>query len=77
MDARSVLLMVNGHNKASALRHGVEGGIRRCGRFLPADAPEGNHRAPMMLPAENSKCRHTAIFKDIEKDNLDPSTQLR
>ncbi len=27
MDARSVLLMVNGHNKARALRHGVEGGI--------------------------------------------------
>ena len=27
MDARSVLLLVNGHNKARALRHGVEGGI--------------------------------------------------
>ena len=27
MDARSVMLLVNGHNKARALRHGVEGGI--------------------------------------------------
>ncbi len=27
MDARSVMLMVNGHNKARALHHGVEGGI--------------------------------------------------
>ena len=27
MDARSVLLLVNGHNKARALRHGVEGGV--------------------------------------------------
>lgn len=27
MAARSVLLIVNGHNKARALKHGVEGGI--------------------------------------------------
>ena len=27
MDARSVMLLVNGHNKARALKHGVEGGI--------------------------------------------------
>ena len=27
MDARSVMLLVNGHNKARALQHGVEGGV--------------------------------------------------
>ena len=27
MDARSVMLLVNGHNKARALHHGVEGGV--------------------------------------------------
>lgn len=27
MDARSVMLLVNGHNKARALKHGVEGGV--------------------------------------------------
>ncbi len=77
MDARSVLLMVNGHNKARALRHGVEGGISQ---MWTISALQMHPKA--IIVADDAACGELKVqtyryFKDIEKDNLDPSTQLR
>lgn len=76
MDAKKVLLLVNGHNKARALHHGVEGGISQMWTIS----------ALQMHPAAVIVCDEAATdelkvgtyryFKDIESANLDPSTQL-
>ena len=35
LSAHEVLIIRNGHNKARALQHAVEGGITRCGQSVP------------------------------------------
>ena len=69
--------MVNGHNKARALRHGVEGGISQ---MWTISALQMHPKA--IIVADDAACGELKVqtyryFKDIEKDNLDPSTQLR
>ena len=70
MDARSVLLMVNGHNKARALRHGVEGGISQ---MWTISALQMHPKA--IIVADDAACGELKVqtyryFKDIEKDSL-------
>ncbi|MBD5225843.1 MAG: glucosamine-6-phosphate deaminase [Bacteroidales bacterium] len=76
MDARSVLLLVNGHNKARALRHGVEGGISQ---MWTISALQLHPKA--IIVADDAACGELKVqtyryFLDIEKNNLDPDTQL-
>ena len=76
MAARSVMLMVNGHNKARALRHGVEGGISQ---MWTISALQMHPKA--IIVADDAACAELTVgtyryFLDIEKDNLDPDTQL-
>ncbi len=76
MDARSVLLLVNGHNKARALKHGVEGGISQ---MWTISALQLHPKA--IIVADDAACGELKVqtyryFLDIEKDNLDPATQL-
>lgn len=76
MDARSVLLMVNGHNKARALRHGVEGGVSQ---MWTISALQLHPKA--IIVADDAACGELKVdtyryFKDIEGSNLDPATQL-
>lgn len=76
MSARSVMLMVNGHNKARALRHGVEGGISQ---MWTISALQLHPHA--IIVADDAACAELKVqtyryFKDIEKDNLDPASQL-
>lgn len=76
MDARSVLLLVNGHNKARALRHGVEGGVSQMWTISALQL----HPSAIIV-ADDSACAELQVqtyryFRDIEKPNLDPSTQL-
>ncbi len=76
MAARSVMLMVNGHNKARALRHGVEGGISQ---MWTISALQMHPKA--IIVADEAACEELKVgtyryFKDIEKANLDPDTQL-
>ncbi|MGL5682142.1 MAG: glucosamine-6-phosphate deaminase [Marinifilaceae bacterium] len=76
MDAKEVLILVNGHNKARALQHGVEGGISQMWTIS----------ALQMHPKSIIVCDDAATaelkvgtykyFLDIEKDNLDPATLL-
>ena len=76
MDARSVLLLVNGHNKARALRHGVEGGVSQMWTISALQL----HPSAIIV-ADDAACAELQVqtyryFRDIEKSNLDPSTQL-
>lgn len=76
MDARSVMLMVNGHNKARALKHGVEGGISQ---MWTISALQMHPKA--IIVCDEDACGELKVdtyryFKDIEKNNLDPDTQL-
>ena len=76
MDAKSVMLMINGHNKARALKHGVEGGISQ---MWTISALQMHPKA--IIVADDAACGELKVdtyryFKDIEKANLDPATQL-
>lgn len=77
MAARSVMLIVNGHNKARALKHGVEGGISQ---MWTISALQMHPKA--LIIADEEACAELKVstyryFKDIESANLDPASQLR
>lgn len=70
MAARSVMLIVNGHNKARALKHGVEGGISQ---MWTISALQMHPKA--IIVADEDACGELKVdtyryFKDIEKNNL-------
>ncbi|MDE6311192.1 MAG: glucosamine-6-phosphate deaminase [Muribaculaceae bacterium] len=70
MAARSVMLIVNGHNKARALKHGVEGGISQ---MWTISALQMHPKA--IIVADEDACGELKVdtyryFKDIEKGNL-------
>ncbi len=70
MAARSVMLIVNGHNKARALKHGVEGGISQ---MWTISALQMHPQA--IIVADEAACGELKVdtyryFKDIEKDNI-------
>ena len=54
MDARSVMLMVNGHNKARALHHGVEGGISQQWTISALQMHPKAIIVCMKMPVQNS-----------------------
>lgn len=77
MDARSVLLIVNGYNKARALQQGVEGSVSQMWTIT---ALQMHPKA--IIVADEDACAELKVstykyFKDIEHDNLDPDTQLK
>jgi len=76
MDADEVLIIVNGHNKARALRHAIEGGINHMWTISALQMhPKGiivcDEEATIELKVGTVK-----YFKDIESANLDPVTLL-
>lgn len=76
MDARSVLLIVNGYNKARALQHGVEGSVSQ---MWTISALQMHPKA--IIVADEDACLDLKVstyryFKDIESANLDPDSQL-
>ena len=76
MAAKSVLLIVNGHNKARALKHGVEGGISQ---MWTISALQMHPKA--IIVADDAACDELMVstyryLKDIEGANLNPETQL-
>lgn len=76
MDAKSVLLMVNGYNKARALHHGVEGGISQQWTISALQ-----YHPKAIIVADEDACMELKVatyryYKDIEAANLDPATQL-
>lgn len=77
LDAREVLIIVNGHGKARALRHAVEESISHMWTISALQMhPKG------MIVCDYDACYELRVgtykyFLDIEKDNLSPDTILR
>ena len=76
MDAKEVLIMVNGHNKARALQHAVEEPINH---MWTVSALQMHQRG--IIVCDEAACEELKLgtykyFRDIEKDNLDPNTLL-
>ena len=76
MAAKSVMLIVNGYNKARALRHGVEGGISQMWTISALQM-----RPKAIIIADEDACAELKVgtykyFKDIEGANLNPDTLL-
>lgn len=76
MAAKSVLLIVNGYNKARALRHGVEGAVSQQWTISALQM-----HAKAIIVCDEDACAELKVgtyryFKDIEGANLDPDTQL-
>lgn len=71
LDAREVLIMVNGHNKARALHHAVEQGVNHMWTVSALQLhPKG------IIVSDEAACTELKVgtyryFKDIEKANLD------
>ncbi len=76
MDARRVMILVMGHNKARALQQAVESGVNHmwtvsCLQLHPRGIIVCDEDA-----TEELKVGTVKYFKDIEKDNLDPQVVL-
>lgn len=77
LDAKEVLIMVNGHNKARALRHAVEEPVNHMWTISALQMhPKG------IIVCDESACDELKLgtykyFLDIEKNNLDPETLLK
>lgn len=74
MDAKEVLILVNGHNKARALAQAVEGPVTHMWTISALQM----HRHGIIVCDDAStvelKVGTFRYFKDIEKDNLDPNS---
>ena len=77
MDADEVLIIVNGHGKARALRHAVECGINH---MWTVSALQMHPKGIIVCDDESTvelKVGTVKYFKDIESANLDPATMLK
>ena len=76
MDSEEVLIIVNGHNKARALQHAIEGSINHLWTISALQM----HQKGMIICDEEAtielKVGTAQYFKGIEADNLDPATLL-
>jgi glucosamine-6-phosphate deaminase len=76
LDAREVLILVNGHNKSRALQQAVEGSVSQMWTITALQMhPRG------IIVADEAACAELRVgtfnyFKDIEKDNLSPDSLL-
>ena len=74
MDAREVMILANGHNKARALYHAVEGAVNHMWTISVLQMhPKGIIVCDDAATVE-LKVGTVNYFKDIEKYNLDPTS---
>jgi glucosamine-6-phosphate deaminase len=72
LDAREVMILVNGHNKARALQHAIEEGVNHMWTVSALQMhPKGILVCDDAATVE-LKVGTVAYFKDIESRNLDP-----
>jgi glucosamine-6-phosphate deaminase len=77
LDAEEVLIIVNGHNKARALRHAIEEGVNH---IWTISALQMHPKGIIVCDEEATdelKVGTVKYFKNIESDNLDPATLLK
>ena len=76
LDAKEVLILVNGHTKARALQQTVEGGVNQMWTITALQLhPKG------IIVCDEAACAELKVgtynyFKDIEKEHLCPSTLI-
>lgn len=77
LDAKEVLIMVNGHNKARALAQAVEGSINQMWTITALQL----HKKAIIVcdeaATEELKVGTYRYFKDIEGENLNPDSLLK
>lgn len=74
MDAREVVIIVSGHQKARALHKAVEGGVSH---MWTISALQLHHKSMIVCDegaTDDLKVSTYRYFKDIEKENIDPSS---
>ncbi len=76
MDADEVLILVNGHNKARALCHAVEGSVSHMWTISVLQLHQKGIIVCDDAATVELKVGTVNYFKDIEKGNLDPSNLL-
>jgi glucosamine-6-phosphate deaminase len=77
MDAEEVVIIVNGHNKAQALRHAIEEGVNH---MWTISALQMHPKGVIVCDEEATielRVGTVGYFKDIESANLDPATLLK
>ena len=62
MDAKQVMIMVNGHNKARALRHGVEEPVNHMWTISCLQQPSCHHRLRRRCH-RRTEARHIQVFQ--------------
>ncbi len=72
LDSKEVMIIVNGHNKARALRHAVEGSISQMWTISALQLHEKGIIVCDDAATEELRVGTYRYFKDIESDNLDP-----
>lgn len=77
LDAKEVLILVNGHNKARALYHAVEGAINQMWTISALQLHEKG-----IIVCDYDACSELKVgtykyFLDIEHENLDPESLLK
>lgn len=76
MDSEEVLILANGHTKARALQHAIEGAVNHMWTISVLQM----HRKGIIIcddaATEELKVGTVNYFKDIEKNNLDPTSLL-
>lgn len=75
--SEEVLIIVNGHNKARALYHAVEGAISQMWTISALQLHEKGIIVCDDAATEELKVGTYRYFKDIEADNLDPESLLK
>jgi glucosamine-6-phosphate deaminase len=77
MDADAVMIIVNGHNKARALRHAIEGSVNH---MWTVSALQMHPKGIIVCDDEATvelKVGTVKYFKDIESAQLDPAALLK
>jgi glucosamine-6-phosphate deaminase len=71
-----VLIIVNGHNKARALRHAIEGSVNHMWTISALQIHQKGIIVCDDEATEELRVGTVKYFKDIESANLDPGTLL-
>ena len=76
LSAKEVLIIVNGHNKARALYHAVEGPVMQMWTISALQTHEKGIIVCDDAATEELKVGTYRYFKDIEAGNLDPESMI-
>ena len=77
LSAKEVMIIVNGHNKARALYHAVEGPVMQMWTISALQTHEKGIIVCDDAATDELKVGTYRYFKDIEADHLDPASLLK